>query len=279
MGRSEVPSGNDYCADVAGLTGETPEHDAIVATFALDKYEVTVGRFRTFVANYDAWRGAGNPQVNSGAHPIAANTGWGRSWSVASTDLSANATTLVAALKCNPSYQTWTDTAGTNEAFPINCVTWYEAFAFCIWDRGRLPTNAEWEYTAAGGTENRLYPWGSAAPDSSRANAGTGSSPFIGVGSKLTTGGVNLFGHADLAGSVLEFVFDWFSSTYYGASGSPITCDNCANITLDSTLPARIVRGGSWDSDGGTILRAAAFAAWPPDQRMPSEGIRCARSP
>ena len=66
---------------------------------------------------------------------------------------------------------TWTDAPGDNEQLPMNCVGFYEAFAFCLWDGGRLPTEAEWESVAAGGEENRLYPWGSTAPGADAMHA------------------------------------------------------------------------------------------------------------
>jgi formylglycine-generating enzyme required for sulfatase activity len=47
---------------------------------------------------------------------------------------------------------------------PLNCVSWQLLFAFCVWDRGRLPTNAEWGYAAAGGGEQRAFPWGDMSP-------------------------------------------------------------------------------------------------------------------
>ena len=53
---------------------------------------------------------------------------------------------------------TWTAAATKDERLPANCVTWYEAHAFCIWDGGFLPTEAEWELAAEGG-EERVLPW------------------------------------------------------------------------------------------------------------------------
>jgi formylglycine-generating enzyme required for sulfatase activity len=74
--------------------------------------------------------------------------------------------------------------AEANDQYPMNCVNWYEAFAFCIWDGGRLPTEAEWEYAAAGGDENRIYPWGNDVAEPLPASyAATGNSPRIAVGS------------------------------------------------------------------------------------------------
>jgi formylglycine-generating enzyme required for sulfatase activity len=44
---------------------------------------------------------------------------------------------------------------------PINCIPWHVLFAFCVWDDGgRLPTDAEFGFAAAGGEEQRPFPWG-----------------------------------------------------------------------------------------------------------------------
>ena len=158
----------------------------------------------------------------------------------------------------------------TNEAHPINCVSWYEALAYCIWDGGRLPTEAEWEYAAAGGQANRLYPWGRDNPGTTRANYyGNGSKPTIAVGSYLA--GVGMFGHMDLAGSMWEWVFDWYSDGYYTNGGK--LCKNCANT---DSAANRVLRGGSWALNA-IYLRAANRDYSAPGNRDANVGFRCAR--
>ena len=155
----------------------------------------------------------------------------------------------------------------------MNCVSWYEAFAFCIWDGGRLPTEAEWEIAAVGGSDNRLFPWGMQNPDDNPALAdyySSDQSPFIPVGSHPA--GVGRWGQQDLAGGMWEWVLDQHSDSWYAAGN----CDNCANLSDGS---GRAIRGGSWDEFAG-VIRAASRFAWgiSPDRPFPFVGWRCARA-
>ncbi|MCP4247194.1 MAG: formylglycine-generating enzyme family protein, partial [bacterium] len=196
-------SGSD--ADVGGNANEQPEHDATVASYVLDRFEVTVGRFRKFVDQY-----SGTPPASgAGQHPLIAGSGWQSTWDAMLPDSQA---ALISDLK----YQqpTWTDTPGV-EARAINNVSWYVAFAFCVWDGGRLPTEAEWEYAAAGGTENRLYPWGGAAAVDQANYSDSGNNRFIVVGSYPS--GQGRWGQDDLAGGMSEWVLDWRGVNWYDA--------------------------------------------------------------
>jgi sulfatase modifying factor 1 len=270
MGRST--NGTD--AYSYGNSDEQPEHEVIVDSFALDTYEVTVGRFRKWVDVYD-----GNPpgQEGDGAHPLIPGSGWQATWASA---LPKDGADFKSKLKCSSKYQTWTDSPGANENKPINCVNWYEAFAFCLWDGGRLPTEAEWEYAAAGGNENRLYPWGSQAPDKTRASydcfSGTSSCeaadlPVVGS----TPAGQGKYGQQDLAGSLWEWTLDSYDESWYVQYASPGSCKNCANIPSSYY---RVTRGGDF-SDGSDALRAADRGYYVPVFRFHFLGVRCARTP
>jgi formylglycine-generating enzyme required for sulfatase activity len=187
--------------------------------------------------------------------------------------LPANRATFAWELNLDPDFQTWTDSRGTaaEESRAINCVTWYEAFAFCIWDGGRLPTEAEWEYAAAGGSENRLYPWGSAAPTMSLAvyechgYPGGACATILPVGS--TPAGDGRWGHADMAGNAAEWTLDWYAP--YPTSAST----DYANTSLGSY---RVKRGGNF-AYTAALLRSAERDSSVPDFQSVIVGLRCAR--
>ena len=161
------PNGNESCCASRAIPGgmfnrlNAAAYQATVSDFVLDRFEVTVGRFRKFVA---AGKGtsASPPVTGQGANPNnPADQGWIADYNAV---LPADATALATALlSCGTGgFTTWTSTAGSGEDLPIECVPSLDAQAFCIWDGGRLPTLAEWNYAAAGGggaDGQRYYPW------------------------------------------------------------------------------------------------------------------------
>jgi formylglycine-generating enzyme required for sulfatase activity len=280
------PSGTDDCCNSLLVPGGTfdrsydgvdftdPNYPATVDDFYLDKYEITVGRFRQFV-NAGMGTQKSPPAAGAGAHPGIDGSGWDSTWNA---NLPADPNSLTAAIKCYSPFQTWTDTPGDNESRPQNCMDWYTAFAFCAWDGGRLATDAELNYASAGGSEQREYPWGSAAPDPSKASYfdytlggcnGNGNSDcvladLIVVGTK--PGGNGRWGHADLAGNVWEWTLDWYA-TYQNP------CDNCANLTDASD---RVIRGGGF-YDSAYWLGSATRDTLTPGY-VYRVGGRCART-
>lgn len=259
MGRSA--SGSD--AHIDGFDDEQPEHDTSVSDYSLDRFEVTVGRLRRFVDQY-----TGAPLADgTGAHPLIADSGWRSAWN---TELPASREELLLQLNELRPFCNWTDSPGDNEAAPINCVSWYVAFAFCAWDGGRLPTEAEWEYAAAGGAENRLYPWGADAPDQTQANFG-GLDEYVSIPVGSSPGGSSRWGHDDLAGSMWEWVYDAYSAAWYSTAGA--SCADCAN-TNDSEGRSSY-RGGAW-TNGAANLRAAIRNNFLRKNTNTNIGFRCA---
>jgi formylglycine-generating enzyme len=277
MGRGDTGSDS-----FIGQADEQPEHSVTLSPFWLDKYEVTVGRFRRFVASYDTWQ----PTANAGNHPRVLASGWKTDWTIPANRAALEQMLVeppVGSDECDPSFRTWTAAAGNNECLPINCLDWYLSFAFCIWDGGRLPTEAEWEFAAAGGEENRLFPWGDQAPDNDLAvfscqasvAGGAACSPadLRPIGSRGSSS-YGRYGHADLAGSLLERTRDTFDSAFY--SGPTASQKDVVNLALDATIPDGAARGGDFESDG-SALRASYRTNI--DRRLHDQtvGFRCAR--
>lgn len=258
---------------------------ATVSSFRFDKYLVTVGRFRQFVAaSVAGWTppaGAGrHGQLNGGRGLVDSTSGGSEpGWQPSDAiQLATSATDWSERLNCEPSFHSWTDTPGPNETRPVNCINWYEAYAFCVWDGGFLPSESEWEYAAAGGDEQRKYPWGATKPDpSSRylisgCNFPPGASACSSVTNLAPVGtatlGAGRWSHLDLAGELSEWILDW-----YAPYGDP--CIDCASLV---DFSYRVVRGGSFGTDVDNIFPSARNGDVPPS-RNSFYGVRCARSP
>lgn len=155
--------------------------------------------------------------------------------------------------------------------------------AYCVWDNGYLPTNAEYNYVASGGDEQRAYPWsspaGSVAIDCTDAaykdtpQTCNNASP---VGSKPA--GDGRWGHSDVSGDVIDWVLDYRlgfpNMTYIDP------CVDCAQLMPDPNFEQRVVRGG-WFDDASVGLRSASEYDI---GRMPTlfaaeMGFRCAGPP
>jgi formylglycine-generating enzyme required for sulfatase activity len=192
---NENAAGTDDCCKTLAVPGGSfnifndAQYPAKVSPYLLDAYEVTAGRFRAWVEATNGNLRANAPKPGDGAHPKVPNSGWRAEWDAFLPTSRAEVDQMLGPEKCQvganlDDYGTltwWTSAldakikqangknadvlaANTKEALdgkPINCIPWHVLFAFCVWDGGRLPTNAEWSFAAEGGAEQRDFPWGS----------------------------------------------------------------------------------------------------------------------
>ena len=277
----EVPGGTFNRGDMAAFP-------ATVSAFRLDTYEVTVGRFRAFVETGTSTQTT-PPANGAGAHPAVPDSGW--NWNDSNNpdgftlQLPPNIPALKTALACDPALATWSDAPAGREDRPINCVTWYEAFAFCIWDGGRLPTETEWHFAGSGGDEQRKFPWGDTTPDITYASyflgggSQCGGAPppsvcdiedFVVAGSRPQGNG--RWGHADLGGNVGEWTLDvWLSPDY-----EVTWCVDCAFIITTSNTQ-RAHRGGAFNQSAEPNLQNINRGHALPATRSSQRGFRCVK--
>jgi formylglycine-generating enzyme len=168
--------------------------------------------------------------------------------------------------------ETWTDSVEDSEALPINCTDWYVSFAFCIWEGGRLPTEAEWNYAAAGGVEQRLYAWGdSVEPYDNPVGADAGLSSHRRIG--LYAAGASSpsldgrFGQADLSGNLWELTRDWLGDY-------PLPCHDCS-VLAEGPSEFIAIRGGGnvWNAEPSKTTERSVITRNSPQADI---GFRCA---
>jgi serine/threonine-protein kinase len=160
-----------------------------------------------------------------------------------------------------PEPATWHDASLNGPEQPVTGVSYDEAAAYAAWAGKELPTEKQWEF-AARGRENRVYPWGSIEPDSTRCNF----NDYLNMPSIVTMheSGATPDGVLDLSGNVYEWTRDAFVPYSSGDRGD--------NTRVDA--PRRVVRGGSWESPANELRTSHRLGLFP-ESRMPTVGFRC----
>lgn len=248
-----------------------------VPAFALDRFEVTVSRFRSFVGGYS--NADRKPKHGDATYLEIPGSGWHEDWNKNPAFLPHFQIDLEDALR--RSDQSIFD-AEADPHLPVRGVNWFTALAFCIWDGARLPTEGEWSFAAVGGSRMRVYPWDDPdlKPSIGSEHAQFDSEQPVAVGSKPA--GHGEWGHEDLAGNLAEWVFDG-----YRDQPEPAPCagevgadagNRWACVELHPVKGSeRVLRGGSYNNNSA-ILQNVQRTAAPADWGDPRIGFRCARS-
>ncbi len=258
-----ISSAQAAALQISSSEGQPQQPMITVGGFAVDSHEVSVGRFRRY------WE-AGHPAP---AGPVVYPGGSFPEALVVTEPRSGGGS------DCN-----WTRDPGPIERHPMNCVSWSTAQAFCVWDGGRLPTEAEWEYVAtgrvlAGLPTPRSFPWGNDPLDTEvpircdreqwlSSCPGADGQQTLPVGSFPAIGGVY-----DMAGNAYEWAADRFQSYNFTGcwGGGPRTNPLCADASGSGIL--RVIRGAPF------YRVDVAVSAWrtaiPPSSEF---GFRCVRT-
>jgi sulfatase modifying factor 1 len=163
---------------------------------------------------------------------------------------------------------------------PVVHVSWNDAAAYAAWASKSLPSEAQWEYAARGGLEQKLYPWGDelVPGGAHRCNIWQGKFPEKDTAEDGYAGSCpvdsfppNGYGLYSVTGNVWEWCADWFNTQFASAAHDPVG---------PSHGEAKVMKGGSFLCHASYCnrYRVAARTSNTPDSSASNIGFRCVKA-
>lgn len=165
---------------------------------------------------------------------------------------------------------------------PVVHISWADANAFACWAGKRLPTEAQWEAAARGGTSGTTFPWGDQLAPGGRHQCNTWQGRFpddntaedgyLGT-APARSFAPNRYGLYNMVGNVWEWCADWWSTTWHIHASDATRVDPQG----PATGARRVIRGGSYLCHASYCARyrLSARSSNSPDSSTGHMGFRC----
>lgn len=157
---------------------------------------------------------------------------------------------------------------------PARDISWDDAQQYVAWlskttgKTYRLPTEAEWEYAARGGTSSAFW-WGDRMAKGNANCKDCGDPWNDGAPANVGSFAANPYGLHDMNGSVWEWVADCWHSSYKNA---PVD----GRAWEEPACTARVIRGGSW-REGASYMVSSTRFKYSTSVRQSQNGFRVVR--